>query len=222
MPADVAHADGARGTDGSALIVSPPERPRRSVCTVRPAEHPSGPRGSLEAVRRVASGAAQKLGDRLPPAVAGHLPVPASGHHVPAQQTLTIAASAVQVLGPWSEPSVLGRLLGDLGSVEATGTDSYRWTFGSGDGSNAPAWDTTLVRRHDGLRFEGGGSSLELTTSPAPRGLGTEARLRADLPIPSAAAGAAAFTLLYRLRALLQTGEIPTLRPQPAARDERG
>ena len=54
---------------------------------------------------------------------------------------------------------------------------------------------------------------LVVSTGPAPRDLGTEVRAALDLP-----AGAVAFTLLYRLRALLQTGEIPTLRPQPAAR----
>ncbi|NAZ77430.1 hypothetical protein GTQ99_18670 [Kineococcus sp. T13] len=60
-----------------------------------------------------------------------------------------------------------------------------------------------------------GSALLTVLALPAPRDLGAEVRFVLDLP-----AGAVAFTLLYRLRALLQTGEIPTLRPQPAAREE--
>ena len=60
-----------------------------------------------------------------------------------------------------------------------------------------------------------GSALLAVLVRPAPRDLGSEVRFALDLP-----AGAVAFTLLYRLRALLQTGEIPTLRPQPAAREE--
>ena len=60
-----------------------------------------------------------------------------------------------------------------------------------------------------------GSALLAVRALPAPRDLGSEVRFELDLP-----AGAVAFTLLYRLRALLQTGEIPTLRPQPAAREE--
>ena len=127
------------------------------------------------------------------------------------------------------DPAVLSRLLGDLGSVEEVSDgdgDGYRWTLSAGEGHPGLQWRAELGRRDGGLRHEGdldgAVRSLDVATSPAPRDLGVEVRLRVDLPLPRLAAGAAAFTLLYRLRALLQTGEIPTLRPQPAARDERG
>lgn len=43
--------------------------------------------------------------------------------------------------------------------------------------------------------------------------------LELALPVvPDVAARVAAFKVLYRARALLQTGEIPTLVPTPAAR----
>ncbi|TNM60659.1 hypothetical protein FHN55_17940 [Streptomyces sp. NP160] len=161
-------------------------------------------------------------------AVLEHLPgrSPAGGGQAsPVQQTVTLTASAVDVLTALEDPGTLSRLLGELGSVQARGA-GQRWTFAGGEGHDGLVWDTALARREDGLRYEGptGGStsSIDVTTSPAPRDHGTEVRAVADLPLPRAAAGAAAFTLLYRLRALLVTGEVPTLRPQPSARDERG
>jgi len=37
-------------------------------------------------------------------------------------------------------------------------------------------------------------------------------------PLPGLLTGAIAFKLLYRMRALLQTGELPTLEHNPSAR----
>ncbi|MGQ7296258.1 hypothetical protein [Quadrisphaera sp. KR29] len=160
-------------------------------------------------------------------AVREHLPGAGGGRTGdPVQQSVTLTASAVDVLTALEDPAVLSRLLGELGSAAPHGA-GVRWSFAAGEGHGALAWDSALTRREDGLRYEGeleGGStaSLDVTTSPAPRDHGLQVRLVADLPLPRLAAGALAFTLLYRLRALLVTGEVPTLRPQPAARDERG
>ncbi|WP_432482729.1 hypothetical protein [Kineococcus esterisolvens] len=65
----------------------------------------------------------------------------------------------------------------------------------------------------------GGAPLLRVSTRTAPRDLGTEVTCEVA-PELSAGVGAVPFTLLYRLRALLLTGEIPTLGPQPAAREE--
>lgn len=48
--------------------------------------------------------------------------------------------------------------------------------------------------------------------------LGTEVTLTLQLPAPNVVLRGAAFKVLYRARALLQTGELPTLTPTPAAR----
>ncbi|MBC3762277.1 hypothetical protein ACUN7V_10625 [Quadrisphaera oryzae] len=157
-------------------------------------------------------------------AVLEHLPGRSSGSGTAVQQTVTMTAPAVDVLTALEDPAVLSHLLGDLGSVEPR-EGGQRWRFAAGEGHDGLVWDTALARRADGLRYEGtGGStgSLDVTTSPAPRDHGLEVRLVLDLSLPRLAAGAAAFTLLYRLRALLVSGEVPTLRPQPSARDERG
>lgn len=135
-----------------------------------------------------------------------------------------MTATAVDVLTALEDPAVLSRLLGELGSVDPR-EGGQRWSFAAGEGHDALVWDTALVRRADGLRHEGAGGStgsLDVATAPAPRDHGLEVRLVADLPLPRLATGAAAFTLLYRLRALLVSGEVPTLRPQPTTRDERG
>lgn len=143
------------------------------------------------------------------------------------QQTLTMTAAAVEVLTALEDTATLSRLLGELGSVEPH-DGGQRWTFAAGEGHDALVWHTALARRADGLRYAGTGSSsgsLDVTTSPAPRDHGLEVRLVLDLPLPRLAAGAAAFTLLYRLRALLVSGEVPTLRRHhdgPATPDQKG
>jgi hypothetical protein len=42
--------------------------------------------------------------------------------------------------------------------------------------------------------------------------------LRVEAPAPRLLSGAAAFKVLYRLRALMQTGEVPTIKSNPSAR----
>lgn len=186
------------------MIGSLPRETRRSVEEVTHSDH-----GRL-------AGAAR--------AVLEHLPGRSSESADPVQQTVTMTAPAVDVLTALEDPATLSRLLGDLGSVEPR-AGGQRWSLAAGEGHDGLVWDTALTRRADGLRYEGtDGStgSLDVSTSDAPRDHGLEVRLVADLPLPRLAAGAAAFTLLYRLRALLVSGEIPTLRPQPSAREERG
>jgi hypothetical protein len=151
-------------------------------------------------------------------------------------QTLTIDRSPADVLSAFQDPAVLSRLLGDLGTVTSTAAGEFTWTLGD----DADGIATRLAAAPDGVDFVRGGASeaverveqdteggapeagavpadalVSLRTRPAPRGMGTEATLRLDVPT-----GAPAFTVLYRLRALLQTGEIPTISPQPAARAE--
>ena len=141
-------------------------------------------------------------------------------------QTLTIERPAAEVLAACRDAAVLARLLGDLGTVEPDGPDLLRWTLRVGGGEHRVRTSLEPVPGTDGeggVRFVGadggGGEVAVLITRPAPQDHGTEVRLRVDPgPVPAAVAGAAAFTVLYRLRALLQTGEVPTLGRQPSAR----
>jgi hypothetical protein len=61
------------------------------------------------------------------------------------------------------------------------------------------------------------GEPLVVEAWPAPRWGGSEVVVRLTLPAPGVAGGLA-FTMAYRLRALLQTGEVATLGDVPSGR----
>jgi uncharacterized membrane protein len=130
-------------------------------------------------------------------------------------QTVTIAAPPERVAQFWRDTLQISVVLGDIAEVETSGQDRYRWRLLD---EPAAVWESRLVQENDGVRFVGGGNELAVRYRPAPHGLGTEVTLRATTPAPGLLSGAAAFKVLYRLRALLQTGEVPTIRSNPSAR----
>ncbi|WP_369052417.1 hypothetical protein [Kineococcus terrestris] len=138
------------------------------------------------------------------------------------QQVMTIGRPAGDVLAACRDPHVLSRLLGELGGVRQDAADgALVWTLGGREVATRAEEQPDAVRHtttRDAEGLSAGTVLLEVGTAPAPADLGTEVRLRVRAPVGDLAAGAAAFTLLYRLRALLVTGEIPTIDPQPAHR----
>ncbi|WP_431972709.1 hypothetical protein [Nocardia sp. bgisy134] len=139
-------------------------------------------------------------------------------------QTVTVARPRAEVERFWRDPENLSRVLGDIGDVSATSPADYEWTLLYGD-EGVLTWQTMLVTEEDGLRFvdvaEDGaaredGPEIGVYFADAPRGLGTEVTIRAAAPLPGFLAGAAAFKALYRARALMQTGELPTLEHDPS------
>lgn len=130
-------------------------------------------------------------------------------------QTVTVACPVERIAQFWRDPQQLSEVLGDVAEVEVSGPYRYRWRL---LGGSAVAWDSRLVPEDDGVRFIGGGNELAISYRPAPHDLGTEVTLRATTPAPGLLSGAAAFKVLYRLRALMQTGEVPTIRSNPSAR----
>ncbi|GFG65243.1 hypothetical protein MKUB_27330 [Mycobacterium kubicae] len=135
-----------------------------------------------------------------------------------AAQTVTIACPVERVAAFWRDPAQLSVVLGDIAEVDSVGEDRYRWrTLTEPDLS----WESRLVTFPDGVEFVGTSDGNELTVNyrPAPRDLGTEVTLHVKTPAPGMLTGAAAFKLLYRLRALLQTGEVPTIKSNPSARN---
>ena len=135
-----------------------------------------------------------------------------------ASQTVTIAVAAERVEQFWRDPGQLSVVLGDIGEVEAEEGDRYRWRL-----QDQPdvSWQSQLVAEPGGVRYVGTDDDNELEASyrAAPHDLGTEVTLRVKTPAPGLLSGAAAFKVLYRLRALLQTGEVPTIQSNPSARD---
>ncbi|MCV7100581.1 hypothetical protein [Mycobacterium palustre] len=134
-----------------------------------------------------------------------------------AAQTVTIKCPLERIEQFWRDPNQMSVVLGDIAEVNAAGQDRYRWRL-----RNQPevVWESTLIPEPEGLRFVGAddGNHIAVSYRPAPRDLGTEVTLRVNTPAPGLLSGAAAFKVLYRLRALMQTGEVPTIQSNPSAR----
>lgn len=136
--------------------------------------------------------------------------------------SLTILATPQAVRSLWTDAAGVARVLGDLATVTRSADGAFVWNAARMEGDIT--WTTQLIDDVDLIRFlrtdsaDSDTEAVRLELSPAPNDLGTQVSLRLGLPIPDVVAKTAAFTLLYRTRALLQTGEIPTLRPLPAAR----
>lgn len=138
----------------------------------------------------------------------------------PGPVSVTVLASEADVRSMWIDTECLSRLLGDMASVGRNDDGTTTWTVAAMTGDLH--WTTEVVEETDDIRFVRTDAPhndvVHLRLREAPNDLGTEVSLELDLPIPDLVAKTAAFTMLYRSRALLQTGEIPTLRPLPAAR----
>lgn len=130
-------------------------------------------------------------------------------------QTVTIACKPERIEQLWRDPEQLSVVLGDIAEVETIGNDRYRWQLMDG-----PAWESRLSAEPGRLRYVGTSDDNELAVEyrPAPNDLGTEVTLRVEVAAPGLLSGAAAFKVLYRTRALIQTGEVPTIRSNPSAR----
>ncbi|MET9029990.1 SRPBCC family protein [Nocardia sp. NPDC004168] len=139
-------------------------------------------------------------------------------------QTVTIARPRAEVEQFWRDPTSLSEVLGDVAEVRSPAPSTYEWRLYAGaDGHTT--WKTTLREEDGHFRFVGSadqdagqGLEIELTFREAPRNLGTEVTMRARTPLPDLLTGAGMFTALYRARARLQTGEMPTLAHNPSAR----
>ena len=141
----------------------------------------------------------------------------ADGRPRTTSQTVTVACTVVEAEELWRDPHRLSVILGERGQVRVSGQQRYHWTFRAAD--TEVRWDSRLVSGNGGLRFtDDAGHQVVVRYRGAPKGLGTEITLTADLPAPGLLTGAAVFTALYRARALMQTGEVPTLADNPSGR----
>lgn len=135
-------------------------------------------------------------------------------------QSVTIGRPREDVERLWRDPHQLSRVFGEVASVRSEDGHRFEWQLGP-HGSETATWTTTLSEGPGTLRFTGtesAGAALQLNFRDAPRGLGTEVTLSVLAPISDVLTDTAAFAVLYRARALLQTGEIPTLAGNPSAR----
>lgn len=130
-------------------------------------------------------------------------------------QTVTIACPVERIEQFWGDPDQLSVVLGDVAEIDAGERDRYRWKMSA---EPQVEWESTRVAEPGGVRFVGQGNEIAVRYRPAPHELGTEVTLRVKAPAPALLSGAVTFKILYRLRALMQTGEVPTIRSNPSAR----
>jgi uncharacterized membrane protein len=138
-------------------------------------------------------------------------------------QAVTINRPRPEVLNFFRDANCLSQVFGDVADVTSTGPDRLRWKF-TLDGSDGPEWECVIAAEDDArLRFvdvrQDGNAGIVLDLRDAPQERGTEVIARVSSPAPGALTGALTFKALYRARALLMTGEVPTIRYNPSARD---
>jgi uncharacterized membrane protein len=158
-----------------------------------------------------------------------------AGTNTVAERSITIGRSADELYRLWRDPRNLSQIMGHIGAVSAQSAERTHWSVHAPVGRNIE-WDTEIVEDRPGelLRWQ----SLADADVPnegalrfraAPRDWGVEVTLRVSFDPPGGALGKAALlgdlpeTLvgkaLRRFKSLAETGEIPTIEHQPAARD---
>jgi uncharacterized membrane protein len=138
-------------------------------------------------------------------------------------QAVTIGRPRHEVLALFQDPNRLSEVFGDIADVSSTGPQRLRWKFAL-DGSDLPEWECLVITEGDDrLRFvdadRDSNTGIVIDFRDAPRDRGTEVIARVSSPAPGALSGVLTFKALYRARALVLTGEVPTIKYNPSARD---
>lgn len=162
----------------------------------------------------------------------------AAQHPTPPQhicRSITVNRPAAELYEWWRDPQGLGRIMGHVANVTATGETSTHWALKIPD-SHPLSWDAEIHDdlEHGLLRWHAPpGQDIEtdgtVRFSPAPGDRGTEVTLnfRFHSTHPGLAAAAAhlgmipdmaAMHALRRFKSLVETGELPTLKNNPTAR----
>lgn len=139
-------------------------------------------------------------------------------------QAITIGRPKHDVIRLFQDAELLAEVVGDFAEVHSTGEGRLRWTFLPDIGG--PAWDCVVTVEDDArVRYVDVDpektAELILEFRDAPQNLGTEVTARVSSPAPGAITGALAYKALYRARAVLLTGEAPTIKHNPSARDSQ-
>lgn len=143
-------------------------------------------------------------------------------------QTVTISVGSNDMERFWRDPERLSQVFGDVATVSSPENEIFVWTLSIGTGE-AHTWRTRLHTADGELRFvavsgdDANSDSINDATvvvryRSAPVDMGTEVTLKAATPFPDLFTETVLFKALYRARALLQTGEAPTLSNNPSAR----
>lgn len=151
--------------------------------------------------------------------------------------SITVGRPASELNHYWREPALMREILQPFSDV--TAVDDERMTWHLYVLGRDLSWHTRVVEDRPGelVRWESlpdasVTSRGEVRFSPAPGDRGTEVKLRLELELPGNRLQRAALTMLgevphllvlralRRFKSLAETGEVPTIAPQPAARKE--
>lgn len=158
---------------------------------------------------------------------------------VAVRRSITIGRAAEELYRLWREPGTLGQVLGAGARVTSTGPDRMHWVV-QGPGGRRAEWDAQIVEDRPGelvrwASVDGAAVPNEgaVRFRPAPNDLGTEVTLSLRFDPRAATPGSAlasrfggapgkllATKALHRFKSLAETGEVPTLTRQPAARHD--
>jgi uncharacterized membrane protein len=138
-------------------------------------------------------------------------------------QAITIGRPRADVIRLFQDAELLAEVVGDFAEVHSAGEGRLRWTFLFDGGV---AWDCVIVIEDDiRVRFVDVNpdrtAELTLEFRDAPQDRGTEVTARVSSPAPGTLTGPLAYKMLYRARAVLLTGEAPTIKYNPSARDSQ-
>lgn len=154
-------------------------------------------------------------------------------------RAITIGKSAEELYRLWTDPKTLSRIVPDMIEVTDQGQGRKHWAVHGPNGFRT-GWNTRVVDDSPGklVRWrseEGAALPNEgvVRFSPAPGDRGTEVKLHLRFVPPTGRFGGTvsrllglgpallAGKMLRNLKSLAEAGEIPTTRPQPAAREDK-
>ncbi|ATB44726.1 SRPBCC family protein [Corallococcus macrosporus] len=153
------------------------------------------------------------------------------------QRSITLQGTPDALYRRWRDPETLNQVMGHFAEVTASGDGLQHWKV-PGVFGKALEWDAEVVEEHPGelLRWRSVGDTALpnegwVRFRRAPADWGTSVTLRFVFDPPGGVVGEKAVKLLgalpsllalkalKRFKSLVEAGEIPTTRPNPAARE---
>ncbi|MCP3136696.1 SRPBCC family protein [Pyxidicoccus xibeiensis] len=153
------------------------------------------------------------------------------------QRSITIQKPAQELYRAWRAAPTLSLIMGHFADVTDVGSHLQHWKLRGPVGMSLE-WDSSIVEEHPGeyLRWEATEDSQLPNAGwvrfrPAPEDWGTVVTLKMEFSPPGGPLGSAVVKLLgdapsafahralRRFKSLMETGELPTTGPNPAARD---
>jgi uncharacterized membrane protein len=154
------------------------------------------------------------------------------------ERSLSIGRPADELYRLWRDPATFATIMGSVAEVTALADGRSRWTI-SGPRGRTLTWETQIVDEQPGelLRWRSApkgkvASEGRVRFRPAPGDWGTEISLHLQITpqggllsraMPLALGGGSRLLLgqvLRRFKSLAETGEVPTISSQPAARND--